>query len=409
VNKPVSRRRASALQDALERYEAALAQGAAPEAARQAISAELGPDVRAFLLAVALPEVAAPTPEPAFAEAFAAKLRSANYEPSGDAVVLRPRFAARVAPLTIAACTIAFAALLMSAFNSLPGDNLYALKGASEGARVWFATGADEAVVRVDIANDRFGEVEELLRRNELSAMGPGIQAASALEGIDDPELAQLIEEALADAGRQLEKAAEILSTYAVTSQDLDGLVDTSRRGQELASLVADELPNPSQPPVVRTVVKLAKIEAEAKAAQMKAEAEEQAAEPTLAPCETPTPEPTAEPTTEPVTNDDQTSSGSEPELTPGIEETPEPEEGTDERARDAEDAPEPEATSTPGSTPCASPSPTPEPTETPEPESTPEEEPAEPTPAEEGSEGVDAGEDEQSQEVDSDGSASEA
>jgi hypothetical protein len=401
---PSQRRRASALQDALERYERALEAGTDPITARAAIAAELGDDSRVFLLAAALPDVAAPMPEPAFAAAFAAKLRSAEYVEPEVATVLRPRFGARVAPLAIAACTILFAALLIPAFSALPGDNLYALKGASEDARVWFATGPDEAQVRVALANERFGEVEALLDRAQLSAMAPGLQAGGVLDEIDDPALGALIEETLAEASRQLEKAADILTTYPVASTELDDLVDSSRRGQELASLVADELPNASQPPVVRTVVKLAKVEAKAKAARMKAQDEEdKAKEPTPAPCDTPAPTPTPDPTPDPA-DEGQPSDGSEPELTPGVEETPEAGSAEEETEVGVEADP----TATPDSTPCISPSPTPEPTDTVEPESTPEEA-SEPTPGSEGSEGVDADEDEHSSEMVGDDSSSEA
>jgi hypothetical protein len=393
------------LQDALEAYERALAEGGDAERLREVYAAGLGDDRMAFLLATSLPDVAAPTPEPAFAAAFAAKLRATAAAEPQDAVVLRPRFGARIAPLAIAACTIAFAALLIPAFDALPRESLYALKGAAEDARVWFATGSDEASVRVDIADERFAEVEALLEGAELRALassGTGLLAAPMIDAIEDPEVARLIEETLADASFQLEKAAEILTNYPATTQDLDRLVDTSRRGQELATQVSDDLPNASQPPVVRTVVKLAKIEAEAKAAKMKVEDEQNP--PTPGPCATPTPTPTATPTTEPDAGTDDAGSD---ELTPAPEETPEVEQS--ESGIEADPSPSP----TPESTPCISPTPSPEPSPTTDPEFTPPAEETEPSDGSDGSataersgagtsEGVDGASDEQSTEMES-------
>jgi hypothetical protein len=255
--------------------------------------------------------------------------------------------------------------------RSLPGDRLYGLKGLSEDARLLFAAGSTEARVRVDLADERFSEVERLIERQALLAAGQGTHAVAVPEHIDDPILAGLIESALQEAGKHLQTAADILTTQPVAhAGDLDELVSVSRRGHELATEVAEDLPIGDQPPVLSTVVKLAKIEAAAKAARTKAHST-----PTPPPCATPNPKPAATP---------------EPTATPEATQTP---------ADDPSPTPTPQATvsptptpaASPVPTPCTTPSPTPTPTPTAEPTAEPPTEP-QPTPGVE--DGVDGGQD---------------
>ena len=338
------RRRAAALQAALERYERLLADGLHPSQARSQAAADLGADARAFAIAATLPDAGQEvSPDPAFVRMFAARLRSEEMS-RRPAIVLRPRFA--LAPLAAAACIAVFAALLVPSLSALPGDSFYALKGAREDARVWFATGPAEARVRLSLAKERFEEVEKLIDRSQLQAFvgrgGSVTLAAPSLDGINDPALVALIEDALAEAGRQIEAAAEIFIEHRVSSADLDDLVVLTQRGRELVSKVADELPTTGQPPVLDTGVKLAKIEAKANAARMNT----QRPETTPAPCATPSPTP-------------------EPTGTPDADATVETATPT------AVESPTTSPTATPEATPCTSPEPTLTPSPTPEPEAT--------------------------------------
>ncbi len=348
-----SRRRAEALQQALERYERALAKGTDAETARREVAATLGDDARLLMLAAGMGQAQAPVPAPKSVERFASQLRTSKVRRK---LVLAPRRPALGwAPLALAACTMLFAALLVPSLRSLPGDSLYSVKTTAEDARVWFASGPAEARVRLGLANERFSEVERLVERAHLEDAAHALVGgeldgvAGGLDGIENPELAVLIDTTLAEAGRQIETAADILISHPATAADLDALVTISQEGHKLASDVADELPNVSQPPVLDTAVKLAKIEAKAKAARMNVDPET-----TPPPCATPSPspEPTTTPEASPVENATST----------------------------AVESPSPDPTTTPEPTPCTSPTPSPTPTPTPDPAATTEAEP-EPTP----------------------------
>jgi hypothetical protein len=357
------RRQAQTLQEALERYERALRGGTDPAQARSAAGAGLEELARPFVLATSIADAAAHVePDAAFARRVAMQLRSAQVVARPATRRRAPRFG--FAPLAAAAAVVAAALVLIPSLRALPGEPLYAFKGAAEDARVWFATGPDEARVRLSLANQRFEEVEELIDRSRIQVMGsPGVYAATiSVTEISDPELARLIEGALRDAGEQLEVAAEILTEEEVPQQeDLDALVEVTSRGRALADDVAEELPNTEQRPVQRAAVKLAKIEAKAKAAQHTSQAE-----PTPEPCPTPTPTPTPSPTPDASATPTPT-----PTLTPGLDET-EPSPAADDSATasaEQEDA-------------CATPEPTPSPTPSPEPD--PSAEPSPSAPAQE-------------------------
>jgi hypothetical protein len=332
------RRRAAVLQQALERYERALEAGADPSSAAEEVARALPEASRLFFLATALPDGPAAEPDQRFVRAFAARLRTAEAHAKvrrASSRVWRPRFA--LAPLAVAACVLVAVAVLVPSFRSLPGDSLYAVKSASERAHVWLASGPAEARVRIEIAEERFEEVERLVDRATFSASGIGSFAAG-IQDIDDPELARLIEQTLNEAGRQLEAAAEILIAQPAPAEDLDELVTVSKRGHALAAQVADDLPHVSQSPVLQTAVKIAKIEAKAKAAR------KGRTKATPPPCATP--EPSVTPSSSPDSNATSTA----------VEETPTP-----------------TPTATPKPTPCTTPEPTPTPTPTEEPTATPE------------------------------------
>jgi hypothetical protein len=345
------RREAQALQDALERYERALGEGVDAGQARVDAGYGLGELARPFVLATSMADAATEiTPDPAFARRVAMQIREAPLARREVARRTAPRF--RLAPLAAAAAVLVAALVLIPSFGSLPGESLYAVKGAAEDARVWFASGPREARIRLSLANERFEEVEQLIDNSHVRVMGgPGILAAAVdLTDIDDPALAQLIEGALRNAGEQLEAAAQILTEEPATQQDLDDLVEVTTRGRTLATEVADELPNREQPPVYRAAVRLAKIEAKAKAAQQ--QQTDRTAEPTLEPCPTPSASPSPSPTPEPA--DGTPTPSASPTLTPGVDETqPTP-------------TPTPEASTNPSTDPCATTEPTATPSPTP-------------------------------------------
>jgi hypothetical protein len=357
------RREAQTLQDALERYERALDQGADPATARAAAGRDLRELERSFVLATSMPDAAAAIePDAAFARRVAMQLRSAQVLARPAVRRRAPRFV--FTPVLAGAAVIAAALVLITSFGALPGEALYAVKGAAEDGRVWLASGNHEARIRLALANERFEEVEQLIDRSRVLVMdGPGILASDiTVADIADPELARLIEGALRDAGEQLEAAAEILTQEPAPKEDLDALVAATTRGRALATDVADELPNPEQPPVLREVVKLAKIEAKAKAAQTSS-----AVEPTPQPC----PSPSATPSPTPSPSPDASATPSEPTPAPTL--TPGPDDsqrsaGATETATVADEA-----------DPCATPSPSPTPSPSGEPASG---SPAEPTPS---------------------------
>jgi hypothetical protein len=370
------RREAQALQDALERYERAVGLGTDAASARSEAARDLGPLARPFALATSMAGAAAPiSPDAAFARRVAMQLRSAQVAPRA-AVRRRAPFLG-FAPLAAAAAVVAAAVVLIPSFGALPGQPLYSVKGMSEDARVWFASGSHEARVRLSLANERFGEVEELIEASRVRVMGgPGLLAAGVTTtDTDDPELAHLIEAALRNAGEQLEAAAEILTEAPAEQADLDTLVEVTTRGRQLATNVAEDLPNPEQPPVLRAAVKLAKIEAKAKAAQMTA----QVAEPSPEPCPSPTPTPSPSPTPDASATPTPTPT---PTATPATEETERAPATTDSSAAASEEA----------ASPCPSVEPTPSPTPTVEPE--PSAEPTPTTPTEEQSATVDENDD---------------
>jgi hypothetical protein len=340
-------RQAEALQQALERHSSLLAEGAERRDARAQISAEVGGEAASlFSLAVGIGDAAAAVPEPQFAADFEARLRRTHVvtQDERDAKERRaerrrwlrsffqmPQFGFAAAAAAIAI----FAGILVPALNSLPGDTLYALKRATETARLGVVTGPREAHLRLRLAGARFEEVEHLVERAQLPKVGPGLAAAGAVQDIKDPRIARLIEETLADAQEQIEKAATILIARPADTRGLDDLVVVSQRGRKLAAEVAEDLPARVKKPVLGNVVRFAKIEAQAKAARMMAEPET-----TVPPCATPAPTPTpttssaapssATPTASPTTN---------PQATPCV-------------------SPEPTATPTPTPTPTATPEP---------------------------------------------------
>ena len=327
-----------------------LAEGSTPREASEALGPQLSSQRHLFAIATHLREIGdanAADPDPGFQEALAARLRAGVSDEAAPArIATRPRRPLVLVPLAAAACILLFAALLVPAMRSLPGDRLYGLKGFSEDARLVFATGAVEARVRVDLADERFSEVERLIERSSVQAMPgtvPGTFAApgtfAGVTDISDPELGRLIEDALSEAGKHLQAAVDILTSQPSLNADLDELVQVSRRGHDLATQVADDLPTPASPPVLSTVVKLAKIEAAAKAARTRVRTK-----PTPPPCATPTPTPTPEPTATPEGEPDETATST------------------------AVESPLPSPTDTPKPTPCTTPEPTPTPEPTKEP-----------------------------------------
>jgi hypothetical protein len=294
-----------ALQAALERYDALLEAGSTPDEARAEVLATLQGEFRvAFALATSLPSAAEAVPDEAFAAALERKLRTTPIAPRR---VVRPATGFRVV-LAAAAAIIVLGAFLVPAMHSLPGDPLYALKTASEDARVFVATGSGEARVRLDLANTRFREVEKLVARSRLRAVGIGTSAAGIGDENIDPKLAALIKATLQDATLEVTKAAAIIIRQGHDVRGLDRLVKISQRGQSLAANVAAVVPHQDKPPVLKTLVSLAKIEAQANAARMTAGPVATPAPcptPTVTPAATPTESPTATPTDSPTATPD--------------------------------------------------------------------------------------------------------
>ncbi|MEX0874642.1 MAG: hypothetical protein WD646_08635 [Actinomycetota bacterium] len=337
-----SQRRAQALQTALERYQRVLADGTDPSAAKAEIAEALGSDAAVFAIAAHLGDARAHVSAPAPSKAFAARLR-AERVPAAPKLVWRPRLS--FAPLAAAAAITVFAVLLIPAFSSLPGDTLYALKTASENTRVLIASGPGEARVRIELAKERFDEVDALISRAQNQALGVGTMAAGAPD-IDDPEIAGLVATTLQRAGEQIVNAAQILiAEPGATTTDLDELVAVSRQGQEVAENAAVQLPN-VEPPARKTVTTLERVEAQAEAVRRLA-----VPVTTPGPCATPTPspDPAATPTPTPTA-------------------TPTPVAGA---------TPTPSPTATPVPTPCISPSPSPTSQPASEPATSPEPLPA--------------------------------
>ncbi len=325
-----------ALQAALERYEALLAAGSKPAEARIEATRSLDADLRtAFALATAFPPAVEADPDPAFARSLEAKLRA---QPMPRPVA-RPRFSLQPA-LALAAAIIVLGAFLVPAMRSLPGDPLYALKTASENGRLFVASGAGEARVRLDLANERFREVEGLVARSRLRFVGVGTSAAAAPDNVD-PKLAALIRSTLQSAADDVAQAAAIIIEQPHDVSGLDQLLQVTQRGQSIAANVAAVVPHQDKPPVLKTLVSLAKIEAQANAARMTAgpaTTPEPCATPTSAPTATPDESPTATPSDTPATSPTE-SPTSTPTATP---------------------------TATPTETSCGGPTPVPAPTQTP-------------------------------------------
>ncbi len=329
-----------------------LAKGMQRSKARAQISGELSGEITAlFTLAGALAESAAPTPAPRHVDVFAERLRRAATTKQRRADAIGRQVRGRLSwwrlpglgTASAAAAIAIFAGLLVPAFRSLPGDALYSLKQASEGARIAVVQGSMEAKLRLRLAGERYDEVERLVERAHMREVGPGLAAAPIVQDITDPRIVELIESTLAEAEEQIEKAATILIAQPTSVQALDDLVEVTQRGQKLAEEVAEDLPETTKSPVLSTVVNLAKIEAKAKAARTMVEDQNQP--PSPQPCATPTPTPTPEST-------DAAASAS-PAASPEVSPTPEP-------------------ATTPEPTPCTSPEPTPTPTVSPTPSPTP-------------------------------------
>jgi len=338
---PFSRHRtgAQALQDALERYDTLLEGGSSPDEARREALRSLDGEFRAaFVLATSLPTAEEAVPDPAFAAALEAKIRAAK---------LRARQVRRPQPrfgfvLAAAATIVVLGGVLVPAMHSLPGDPLYGLKTASEDARVLIATGPGEARLRLDLANERFREVEGLVARSRLRAVGFGTTAAGAPIGNSniDPKLAALIRTTLENAAREVAQAAAIIIRQPDDVSGLDQLVKVTQRGQSVAANVAAVVPHQDKPPVLDTLVSLAKIEAQANAARMtitpvstpspcatptpaaKVARDEPTPTPTESP--TPTPTPTATPTAKPTATPTSTPTAL-PTATPCVSPTPSP------------------------------------------------------------------------------------
>jgi hypothetical protein len=390
--RPRDRRRARALQEALERYEALLASGMEDAEARRQVGAGLGADTVLFSLAARAPEMRSKDfrapPPPGAAERIASSLRAAAaFRPEGSfAHSARPErralFPRRglprwgLAPAAVAASVAAVAIMLLPVAGSLPGDRLYAVKDASESVQLWMSTGSGEARLNVKLARERMNEVEGLVQRAGLrmGLFGPGTYAAATSPELD-PVLAERVWETFARAHGHLHLAIEYYqSAPVVSTEEIDELVEVAQQGRKVASDVADEMPLPVKPKVLVASTELAKIEADAAVVRERAIT----AEPTIPPCDTPTPEP--EDTPEPT---------DAPEPTPGVRpepgETAEPEgpsgveadadgetvEGEEDPSAEVSPSPEP-ASPTPEPTPCYTPTPAPTPTPSPTPETTP-------------------------------------
>jgi hypothetical protein len=341
IQRLTDRRRAAALQRALERYEAAVAQGADPQKARAQAARGLRKDATMLFLATGLRDASKSDrsksgPSPDFVEVFATRLRRTEMpapKRRAPIAIARPRFS--FAPVAVAACTAILAAIFIPSFSSLPGDPLYAMKSFSEDARILVSTGSGEASVRIELAKERFEEVDGLIDRAVLQAMGPGLSAAAAQ--LIDPEIAELIGQTLKRAEEQIEAAAEILIAEPNADKSkLNDLVSVSRQGTAVATRIASDVPAIDKPPVLDTATNFKKIQAQAQAA-----ADNVVVAPTPGPCATPE----ATPTAGPVVIDDAVTATPEPTSTPDLAATPTV-----------------EPTATPEPTPCISPSPSPTP-----------------------------------------------
>lgn len=348
-NRQSSRAEAERLERALARYEELIRAGRPDAQARRAASARLGRDSRRlFALAVSLPRQSPRAVREGFARSLEARLRR---EMGHNVVELRPRVRTarsgwvgrRLAAVSAAACIGILAGLVLESSGALPGSVLYPVKRASENAQVWAATGADEARLRLDLAEVRFGEVSGLISRAQAQAVAvPGVVLAAAA-GVDDPELVALIQATLQDAEEQISKAAEILIEIK-DPEGLDQLAQVAREGRKVTVQAAQDLPETGQPPVLSTARVLQRIEVEAKIVRANAPAVRATPEP----CPTPSPSPSAEASPSPS-----------PEAT-----------------SDASPSPSPSSSPDPCASPSPSPAPEPTPAAPPAPSAEPEQEP---------------------------------
>jgi len=348
------RRDMEALNAALERYERLLARGTSADVAAREASKLLTPGAAPlFVIADAVRVTARPLRTPSFADRMEAELRAAH----GRVRELAPRSTIQAAArrrrsagamiMAFAACVAVLAGVLVGSSRSLPGDDLYGIKRASEGAELAVVWGPTEAHVRLSLAETRLNEVQGLFGRAGTHVIGaPGSNVASALDDMD-PRIAQLIRETLADAEQQITVAAKILITEHSDSKALGRLATVAKQGASIAKGVAAALPSDDRPPVLTTSDNLAMVAV--KAATVQQQVKQQQAAPataTLPPCPTPTPTPTptATPSATPSSTPNSTPSAS-PSATPAATPTPQP-----------------CATPTPTPTPKPTPSATPEP-----------------------------------------------
>ena len=348
------RRDMEALQQALERYERLLAKGVSAEAAAREASKLLTPGAAPlFVIADAVRVSARAAQTPAFADRMEAELLAAH----GRVRELAPRrIAARrrsagAMMMAFAACVAILAGVLVASSHSLPGDGLYGMKRAGEGAQLAIVWGQTEAHVRISLAETRLQEVQGLFARAGTHVLGvPGTNVAGALDDMD-PHIAQLIRQTLADAEQQITEAANILITEHSDPKALGHLASVANQGASIAKGVASALPSGDRSPVLTTSDNLAMVAV--KAATVQQQVKQQQAAPatqTLPPCPTPTATPTASPAPTPTAT---------PTPTPTPDKTP-----------SATPSATPQATAS--AAPCVSPSPSPTPKPTPTPTESP-------------------------------------
>jgi hypothetical protein len=256
--------------------------------------------------------------------------------------------------MAFAACVAVLAGVLVASSHSLPGDGLYGMKRASEGAELAVVWGPTEAHVRISLAEKRLEEVQGLFARAGTHVLGaPGTNVAGALDDMD-PHIAQLIRDTLADAESQITAAAKILITEHSDSKALGHLATVANQGASIAKGVAAALPSTDKPPVLTTADNLAMVAVKAATVQQQVKQQEAApAAATLPPCPppTPTPTPTATPSSTPSSTPDATASAAAPSSTPATTATPQP-------CVSPEPTPTPKPTPTPSETPSPKASP---------------------------------------------------
>ena len=350
VNGFSERRDTEALNAALERYERLLAKGTSADIAAREASKLLTPGAAPlFVIADAVRVSARPLQTPSFAARMEAELLSAH----GRVRELAPRRSIQAARRRRSAGAMIMAVLagmLVASSRSLPGDGLYGIKRASEGAELAIVWGPTEAHVRLSLAETRLNEVQGLFARAGTHVLGaPGSNVAGALDDMD-PHIAQLIRETLAAAEEQITQAAKILITEHSDSKALGRLASVAKQGASIAKGVATVLPANDRPTVLTTSDNLAMVAVKAATVQQQVSQQQAApAKETLPPCPSPSPTPTPTPSATPSATPRST-----PESTP----TASP------RATPAQ---------TPTPKPCVSPTPSPTPTPKPTPSATPE------------------------------------